>query len=79
MSLNLRGNPISTVKTRSFHRLEYLKKLDLSECEIATVESGAFEGLQNLQRIYLDGNRLKVLDSRDLPPSLHGITAHDNR
>ena len=79
MSLSFRGNPIETIGTRSFHRLKYLTKLDLSECHISNVESGAFEGLESLQRIYLHNNRLTTISGRDIPPSLHGLSVHDNR
>lgn len=79
MSLSLRGNPVEAVRTRAFHRLAQLTKLDLSECKISAIESGAFEGLKSLQRFYLHSNRLVTLSARDLPPSLHGISVHENR
>ena len=79
MSLSLRGNPIETIGTRSFHRLKYLTKLDLSECHISNVDPGAFEGLESLQRIYLHNNHLTTISGRDIPPSLHGLSVHDNR
>ena len=79
MSLSLRGNPIEAVRTRSFHNLGQLTKLDLSECKISSVEAGAFEGLVSLQRIYLHSNHLATLSARDLPPSLHGISVHENK
>lgn len=62
-----------------FLRLLQLQKLDLSDCKIRLIESGAFEGLANLQRMHLHGNRLAAIASRDIPPSLHGISVHDNR
>ena len=79
MTLSLRRNSFTIIRSRSFHRLTFLQKLDLSENKIQALEHGAFEGLGNLQRIYLHANRISNLDSRDLPPSLHGITLHDNR
>jgi len=79
MGLSLKGNPIEVVGAKAFHRLKYLTKLDLSECEITTVESGAFEGLESLQRIYLHSNKLTTINGRDIPPSLHGLSVHDNK
>ncbi len=79
MSLSLRDNVIPIVRAKAFHRLAHLQKLDLSGCQILEIKSGAFQGLDALQRIYLHSNKLTTLDSRELPPSLHGITVHDNR
>ncbi len=61
------------------HRLSHLQKLDLSDCQVRTIERGAFEGLDHLQRMHLHGNRLSALDAKDIPPSLHGISVHGNR
>ena len=79
MVLSLSGNPLTVVKSGSFARLTFLTKLDLSNCQIASVQAGAFEGLSDLQRMYLHGNKLTSVEARDLPPSLHGITIHENR
>ena len=79
MSLSLRANKIEAIRTRSFHGLGQLTKLDLSENRISAVEAGAFEGLKSLQRIYLHSNHLTTLSARDLPASLHGISVHENR
>ena len=57
MVLSLSDNPITMVKSGSFARLTFLTKLDLSNCQISSVQAGAFEGLSdNLQRMYLHGN-----------------------
>ncbi len=79
MSLSLRSNVLSVVRSRAFHRLLLLQKLDLSNCQIRTVEIGAFEGLDNLQRVHLHGNWLSHIHATDIPPSLHGISLHANR
>jgi len=79
MGLSLKANPIEIVATKAFHRLKFLTKLDLSECSIVSVENGAFEGLESLQRIYLHSNKLVTIRGEDLPPSLHGLSVHDNR
>ena len=63
----------------SFHRLTHLTRLDLSTCQISVIESGAFDGLMAIQRIYLHGNHLVTISAVDLPPSLHGISVYDNR
>ena len=67
------------VHSMAFHRLAHLTRLDLSACQISTIESGSFEGLVSLQRVYLHGNHLSTILSSDIPPSLHGISVHDNR
>jgi Leucine-rich repeat (LRR) protein len=79
MSLVLRGNSFSSVASRAFHGLVQLQRLDLSDCGIVTIESGAFDGLDGLQRMFLHGNRITEIEASELPPSLHGITIHDNR
>ena len=79
MNLVLSQNSITTVPSAAFVRLTYLQKLDLSENKIEVVERGAFQGLAHLQRIYLNTNRITHLRASDLPPSLHGITLHENR
>ena len=63
----------------AFHRLAQLIRLDLSACQISVIESGAFEGLLSLQRVYLHANHLSTISANNLPSSLHGISVHDNR
>ena len=79
MTLVLEGNSIITIRNRAFYSLKYLTKLDLSSNKISLIQPGAFDGLENLQRIYLHANRLETMNANQLPPSLHGITLHDNR
>ena len=79
MNLVLRSNNIVEISTRAFHKLEFLQKLDLSHNKIKTISAGAFEGLEKLQRIYLHANFITKMDVAVLPPSLHGITIHENR
>ena len=67
------------VRGMTFHRLAHLIRLDLSTCQISVIESGAFDGLLAIQRIYLHGNHLSTISAGDLPPSLHGISVYDNR
>ena len=61
MTLSLRANAIPLVPARAFHRLAQLTRLDLSDCGVEAVEDGAFDGLENLRRIFLHGNRIAAL------------------
>ena len=61
MTLSLRANPIALVPRRAFHRLAQLARLDLSDCGVEAIEDGAFDGLENLRRIFLHGNRIAAL------------------
>ena len=61
MTLSLRANPIPVVPARAFLRLAALARLDLSDCGLEAVEGGAFDGLDNLRRIFLHGNRIVAL------------------
>ena len=70
---------LGQVRAMSFHRLAHLIRLDLSTCQISEIESGAFDGLLAIQRIYLHGNHIVTISAGDLPPSLHGISVYDNR
>ena len=79
MVLSLSGNPLKVVKSGAFAKLTFLTRLDLSNCQLSTIQAGAFQGLSDLQRIYLHGNKLRSVEARDIPPSLHGITLHENR
>ena len=79
MTLSLSGNRgILHLAPEAFLGLSYLQKLDLSNCAIEHVPPGAFAGLGRLQRLFLNGNRVSTLGAQ-LPPSLHGISLHDNR
>ena len=79
MRLSLARNPLRRVDSGSFRTLKYLSTLELSHCQIETVDEGAFDGLHQLEWLKLDGNALKHLGgSTVLPRSLHGVTLHDN-
>ena len=79
MILSLSHNPISVVKSEDFSHLRQLTKLDLSHCQIINIQGGALHNLPSLERLYLEGNRLRVLsDVVQLGTALHGISLHDN-
>ena len=63
MALSLRANPSigPLVPARAFLRLAALARLDLSDCGLEAVQRGAFDGLDNLRRIFLHGNRIVAL------------------
>ena len=60
MILSLSHNPISVVKSEDFSHLRQLTKLDLSHCQIINIQGGALHNLPSLERLYLEGNRLRV-------------------
>ena len=63
MALSLCANPSigPLVPARAFLRLAALARLDLSDCGLEAVQRGAFDGLDNLRRIFLHGNRIVAL------------------
>ncbi|XP_055712382.1 uncharacterized protein LOC129807260 [Phlebotomus papatasi] len=80
MRLSLSRNPIRELKTASFRHLSYLTTLELSHCQIEMVENEAFIGMDNLEWLRLDGNRMHTIQGDNiLPTSLHGIDLHGNQ
>ena len=79
MVLSLNTNPITKLNSRSFRSLQQLIKLDLSFCQISSMAEGAFDNMNSLQRLYLEGNRLRTIgDTIKFPVTLHGISLHNN-
>lgn len=79
MRLTLSGNPIRVVGARAFQPLSYLINLELSNCAIETVMDDAFSGLEGLEWLKLDGNRLRGMQGNNvLPKTLHGVDIHNN-
>ena len=71
MRLSLRANPIKFIRPRAFRGLNELVSLELSECDIESVDEGSFDGLDKLEYLRLDTNRLNTLSpGRSLPPNL---------
>ncbi|XP_058056875.1 uncharacterized protein LOC131208239 [Anopheles bellator] len=80
MRLSLSGNPIRVLRTNAFKHLSYLTTLELSNCHIDFVEDEAFIGMDNLEWLRLDGNRITTIrGAHVLPASLHGINLQSNR
>ncbi|KAF5279986.1 hypothetical protein FQA39_LY05367 [Lamprigera yunnana] len=79
MKLMLNSNPIKTIRRAAFNYLSYLNTLEIGDCEISHVEEGAFEGLNSVEWLRLDGNKLTTLRSvKNLPKSLRGIELQGN-
>lgn len=59
-------NPLlftDTLKQQAFAAQTSLERLDLRDNRISTIESGAFDGLNQPKEIYLSGNRLSKMNS----------------
>lgn len=52
-----------TLKPQAFAAQTSLERLDLRDNRISTIESGAFDGLNQPKEIYLSGNRLSKMNS----------------
>lgn len=79
--LKLNGNPIQRITNGAFIHLPRLVRLELSDCKIGTVESKAFNGLQeSLEWLKLDKNKLIQLQSSSITilRDLHGIDLEGN-
>ena len=72
MRLSLKGNVgIREVSGDSFSGMKDLNSLDLSECGIENIRSGAFTHLENLAYLRLESNVLKTISpGRTFPPNL---------
>ncbi|KAJ8392529.1 hypothetical protein AAFF_G00074070 [Aldrovandia affinis] len=57
--LNLSGNYLPLLERNHLSSLSALQVLDLSRCQLAGIENGAFRGLPKLQTLLLRGNKLK--------------------
>jgi len=80
MRLILNGNPIREIRQNAFLHLVHLTNLEISKCVIEIIEQNAFEGLQSLEWLRLDGNRLTYVPDHTLPlgGNLRGLTLHNN-
>lgn len=57
--LSSRHNQMRTIAASNFTGLKYLDSLDLSDCKIDNILSGAFDSIAHvLERVYLDRNNL---------------------
>uniref|UniRef100_A0A8C6SB76 Uncharacterized protein n=1 Tax=Neogobius melanostomus TaxID=47308 RepID=A0A8C6SB76_9GOBI len=62
-SLTLRENSISNLRCLDFSGLHLLKILDLSYNKLTELNSCAFQDLQNLQKLYIEKNKIHIFDS----------------
>ncbi|XP_036035951.1 toll-like receptor 4 [Onychomys torridus] len=60
-NLDLSFNPLKTLGSHSFSNFPELQLLDLSRCEIETIEDEAYQGLQLLSTLILTGNPIQNL------------------
>ena len=66
-----RSNPIRLVGEEAFRGLHELVHLDLSECGLEEVHPYAFRGLDSLEYLRLEANRLTTLSpTQSFPPNL---------
>ena len=68
MRLHLAGNPVRLIRSNAFQKLKFVTYLDLANCHVETIETGAFDGMNALQEIRLEGNRLNYLHGAGLFP-----------
>ena len=60
-TLDLSHNgPLHTLPADAFQGMRNLQELHLKNTGITVIESGAFNNLASLQRLYLDDNRIRV-------------------
>nr|XP_012328179.1 toll-like receptor 4 isoform X1 [Aotus nancymaae] len=60
-NLDLSFNPLRHLGSRSFFNFPELQVLDLSRCEIQTIEDGAYQSLSHLSTLILTGNPIQNL------------------
>ena len=59
--LTLSENSLSILHQRTFEDLSSLEELDISFCNLSTIQPGAFVGLRSLRILHLEGNILQYL------------------
>ncbi|XP_028635771.1 toll-like receptor 4 [Grammomys surdaster] len=73
-NIDLSFNPLKILRSYSFSNFSELQWLDLSRCEIETVEDKAWHGLHQLSTLILTGNPIQSLS----PGSFSGLTSLEN-
>ncbi|XP_043846291.1 toll-like receptor 4 isoform X2 [Dromiciops gliroides] len=63
-NLDLSFNPLKSLAPRSFSRIDGLRILDLSRCDIQKIEDDTYQGLCNLSTLILTGNPIQSLGLR---------------
>lgn len=68
------------MEAEAFAGLSSIVTLELSDCQLTTIDAAAFRGLTSLAFLRLDGNRLRALppDMADALPPLHALDLNDN-
>ncbi|KAJ0175532.1 hypothetical protein K1T71_008691 [Dendrolimus kikuchii] len=79
MRLWINNNPITSVKAHCFQHLTLLNTLEMIDCKIELIERNAFSGLNHLEWLYLNGNRLTSAQGENIfPITLKGIHLENN-
>ncbi|XP_054263688.1 leucine-rich repeat-containing protein 24-like [Macrosteles quadrilineatus] len=79
MRLTLNNNPIRYLKSASFQPLKFLSTLEMTDCQMEVIEDDAFNGLESLEWLKLDKNRImNIRGSNILPEKLNGISLQNN-
>lgn len=63
----------------SFEHLDNMEKMDLSYNQLTSIGTGVFKGLSRLRQLYLNNNRLTVVQqgSLDMLPTLEVCVCGD--
>lgn len=63
VSLDLAGSPIPRITREMFEKLFHLNTLNLSRCDIATIDNDSFNDLKKIKEISLDHNVIKNIST----------------
>ncbi|KAL1022806.1 hypothetical protein UPYG_G00032560 [Umbra pygmaea] len=58
-TLNLSGNYLPLLEKAHLCNLPFLQILDISDCQLTSIEAGALQGLPRLRKLFLGDNRLQ--------------------
>ena len=67
--LYLPGNPITQLRNGAFEFVPQLVKLDLSRCQLTTIDDFAFSHLSLLESLKINNNKLTALSSTTVSSS----------
>lgn len=79
-SINLAHNPIHQISSYSFQSTPGIRYIDLSNCQIHTIYSEAFYGIDKVDTLKLNGNKLVSLKPRtvDKLSYIRNLDIYDN-
>ncbi|KAI5710987.1 hypothetical protein M8J76_006682 [Diaphorina citri] len=79
-SINLAHNPIHQISSYSFQSTPGIRYIDMSNCQIHTIYSEAFYGIDKIDTLKLNGNKLASLKPRtvDKLPYIRNLDIYDN-